>query len=76
MDEYGNFIPAENESTGIPTRTRVRFRISLADYESDSANVHLPKILVPNNPEKESHTDYVFGTNTRDDSYRDLYGVA
>ncbi len=73
MDEYGNFIPAENESTGIPTRTRVRFRISLADYESDSANAHLPKILVPNNPEKEENTDYVFGTDTRDDSYRDLF---
>ena len=49
-DEYGNFVPAENEMTGIPTRTRVRFRVSLADYESDSANAHLPKVLVPNNP--------------------------
>jgi hypothetical protein len=49
-DEYGNFVPAENEMTGIPTRTRVRFRVSLADYESDSANAHLPKVLIPNNP--------------------------
>lgn len=49
-DEYGNIVPAENEMTGIPTRTRVRFRVSLADYESDSANAHLPKLLIPNNP--------------------------
>lgn len=49
-DEYGNLVPAENEMTGIPTRTRVRFRVSLADYESDTASAHLPKVLVPNNP--------------------------
>lgn len=52
-DEFGNLVPAENEMTGIPTRTRVRFRISLADYESDTANAHLPKVLVPNNPTME-----------------------
>ena len=52
-DEYGNLVPAENEMTGIPTRTRVRFRISLADYESDTASAHLPKVLVPNNPTTE-----------------------
>jgi len=49
-DEYGRLVAAEDETTGIPTRARVRFRISLADYESDSANAHLPKVLVPNNP--------------------------
>lgn len=73
MDEYGNFVPAEDETTGIPTRTRVRFRISLADYESDSANAHLPKMLVPNNPDSGEETDYEFGTKTREDSYRDLF---
>lgn len=87
-DEYGNLVPAENEMTGIPTRTRVRFRISLADYESDSANAHLPKVLVPNNPSLEElqkkvdngkgslipqGPDYNFGTYTRDESYRDLF---
>ena len=52
-DEYGNLVAAEDETTGIPTRTCVRFRISLADYESDSENAHLPKVLVPNNPTME-----------------------
>ena len=55
-DEYGRLVPAENEMTGIPTRTSVRFRISLADYESDSANAHLPKVLVPNNPSYSEYT--------------------
>ena len=84
-DEFGNFVPAENELTGIPTRTRVRFRVSLADYESDSANAHLPKLLIPNNPtlkdlkvpiDDSGNTqgvDYNFGTYTRDDSFRDLF---
>ena len=55
-DEYGRLVAAENEMTGIPTRTSVRFRISLADYESDSANAHLPKVLVPNNPSYSEYT--------------------
>jgi len=76
-DEFGNFVPAENEETGIPTRARVRFRVSLADYESDSANAHLCKILVPNNPQfdgnKNLNIDYEFGSNTTEDSFRDLF---
>ena len=75
-DEYGNLVPAEDEMTGIPTRARVRFRVSLSDYESDTASAHLPKLLIPNNPTlKELSTDgvdYNFGTYTRDDSFRDL----
>lgn len=78
-DEFGNIVPAENELTGIPTKTTVRFRVSLADYESDSSEAHLPKILVPNNPtiedikDVDKGIDYNFGTYTRDDSFRDLF---
>ena len=75
-DEYGNLVPAEDEMTGIPTRARVRFRVSLSDYESDTASAHLPKLLIPNNPTlealKKDGVDYNFGTYTRDDSFRDL----
>ena len=69
-DEFGNLVAAENETTGIPTRASVRFRVSIADYESDSANAHLSKMLVPNNP--TGKPDYMFGTYTKDDSFRDL----
>lgn len=77
-DEYGNLVAAEDESIGIPTRTSVRFRISLSDYESDAANAHLVKILVPNNVNTDDENkvigdvDYNFGTYTKDDSFRDL----
>lgn len=85
-DEYGNLVPTDNPEIGIPTRTRVRFRLSKSDYESDSSDNHLPKILIPNNPIKAKNTDYVFGTFTKDydvneegeeigedSSYRDLF---
>lgn len=77
-DEYGNMVPTNNPNKGIPTRTRVRFRISLHDMETDNANIHRCKILVPHNPNVYSDTcqddlDYQFGTNTKEDSYRDLY---
>lgn len=77
-DEYGNLVPTDDPSKGIPTRTRVRFRVSLNDFDSDYENNHLSKLLVPNNPKDAEHLDYVFGTNTQDEedgtgSFRDLF---
>lgn len=74
-DEYGNLVPTNNPEKGIPTRTRVRFRLSKSDYEGASNTSHLPKILIPNNPQTANITDnhYVFGTETEDESYRDLF---
>ena len=77
-DEYGNMVPTNNPNKGIPTRTKVRFRLSLQDMETDSSNIHRCKVLVPHNPNVYSNTcenelDYQFGTNTKEDSYRDLY---
>lgn len=76
-DEFGNLVPTDNYEKGIPTRTSVRFRISLADYESDHENAHLVKVLVPNNPQLNSNGkiefDYQFGSQTSDDSFKDLF---
>lgn len=77
-DEYGNLVPTDDTSKGIPTRTRVRFRVSLNDFDSDYENNHLSKLLVPNNPKDAKHLDYVFGTKTQDEedgtgSFRDLF---
>ena len=87
-DEYGNLVATDNYEKGIPTRTRVRFRVSLADYESEAENSHLVKVLVPNIPSmsklvtsdgkintgvtSEKDIDYVFGSDTQDESFRDL----
>lgn len=77
-DEYGNLVPTDDPSKGIPTRARVRFRVSLNDFDSDYENNHLSKLLVPNNPKDAGHLDYVFGSETQDEedgtgSFRDLF---
>lgn len=77
-DEYGNFVPSDDKEKGIPTRARVRFRVSLTDFQSDYENNHLAKVLVPNNPRSKEDIDYHFGSATLDDdeaskSYRDLF---
>jgi hypothetical protein len=83
-DEYGNLVPTDDYNKGLPTRTSVRFRVSLADYESDYENAHLVKVLVPNNPDvatkkvgsldvKYVDYDYEFGSATQDSSFRDMF---
>lgn len=88
-DEYGNMVQTDDPSKGIPTRTRVRFRITMDDAPSDSTNRKRCKYLVPNNPQAEQtnatdeeemtifdkthKVDYEFGTATRDDSFRDMF---
>ena len=86
-DEYGNIVPTDNPKKGIPTRARVRFRITLDETGSEAVTTHKARYLVPNNPDlwdgdvqpyvEKSIIDedkyYIFGTNTDDDCFRDLY---
>lgn len=77
-DEYGNIVPTDDPTKGIPTRTRVRFRVSIDDSPNDATARKRCKVLVPNNPDKETFSptngiDYEFGTSTREESYRDLF---
>ena len=77
-DEYGNMVPTNNPDKGVPTRTRVRFRISMQDFENDNSNMFRCKMLVPHNPNIyssncDNELDYSFGTKTKDSSYRDLF---
>jgi hypothetical protein len=86
-DEYGNIININDISKGIPTRTSVRFRISLDETELNNFNKHKARYLVPNNPDlnensikpkiEKSVIDkddyYEFGSLTPDDCFRDLY---
>ena len=77
-DEYGNMVPTDNPDKGIPTRARVRFRVSMQDMEENTDNFFRAKILVPHNPQafgdgSHEEYDYEFGTYTRDDSFRDLF---
>lgn len=72
-DEYGNTVATDNPEKGIPTRTSVRFRISLHDNEQNTHNYFLSKVLVPNNPKDETEKDFNFGTQTKDTSFRDMF---
>lgn len=77
-DEYGRMVPTDNPSKGIPTRTRVRFRMSMEDMEENVDNFFRAKVLVPHNPQnlggtKHEDYDYEFGTHTKDESFRDLF---
>ena len=76
-DEYGNMVPTDDPTKGVPTRARVRFRISMEDAEANTDNYFRAKVLVPHNPlnfKNGGHEDYdyEFGSNTREDSFRDL----
>lgn len=77
-DEYGNMVPTDNPDKGIPTRARVRFRISMGDNEQNLDNYFRAKVLVPHNPQmledgKFEEYDYDFGTYTNEESFRDLF---
>ena len=81
-DEFGNIVPSDNPEKGIPTRTRVRFRISIDDAPEDNTARKRCRYLVPNNPRldeelypnftKTKEVDYEFGTKTKNENYRDL----
>lgn len=82
-DEYGNIVPTDDPNRGIPTRTRVRFRISLDETPNDAEARKRCRFLVPNNPRnneqdfpmfyKTKEVDYEFGSLTREESYKDLF---
>lgn len=79
-DEYGNIIPTDDPNKGVPTRARVRFRITLNQMDSDKDAHKRCSYLVPNNPQyddekflKENDVDYSFGSDTWDESFVDLF---
>ena len=79
-DEYGNIIPTDDPNKGVPTRARVRFRITLNEMESDNDAHKRCSYLVPNNPKNtdekfliEDNADYSFGSDTWDESFVDLF---
>ena len=77
-DEYGNRIATNDPNKGVPTRTRVRFRISSSAENDEYSDLHITKVLVPHNPKTLKELDYAFGDKTKDNeeatlSFRDLF---
>lgn len=71
-DEFGTLVPSEDETKGIPTRTRVRFRIGMDDGSNGRLRVR-GKYLVPHNPTNSASSDYTFDKRTNDKNFVDLY---
>jgi len=72
-NEFGELILSEDPNIGIPTRSRVRFKISMDETGGEGRLRTKANHLVPHNPEKEDDIDYEFGELTKENSFRDLY---
>lgn len=84
-DEFGNIIPVQDSTKGIPTRTSVRFRVSLQETKGEASAEHSAKYLVPNihelHPSKNKphilngskyNNCFEFGSATPKEYFRDL----
>jgi len=71
--EDGSLIPSNDPSRGIPTRARVRFRISMDSTGGESRLRTRAKFLVPHNPDNWNDSDYSFDTTTRDKHFADFH---
>lgn len=47
-DEFGNIVPTDDPKKGIPTRTSVRFRVSMQETSNEGVSRHRAKYLIPN----------------------------
>jgi hypothetical protein len=72
-DEFGNLVPTDDVNKGLPTRTRVRFRVGIFTTGSEGRVRTRAKYLIPNNPNSFSDSDYSFDETTKDISFTDLY---
>ena len=72
-DESGEIIPSEDPNIGIPTRARVRFKISMDEGGGLGRLRTRAKYLVPHNPKNVSELDFNFDNTTNDSSFTDLH---
>jgi hypothetical protein len=72
-DEFGNLVPTDDETRGIPTRTSVRFKIGMDNTGGEGRLRTRAKYLVPHNPNTQAEIDYTFNERTKNSSFRDLY---
>ena len=70
-DEFGNLVPTEDISKGIPTTSDVRFRIGMDVSGGEGRLRTRAKHLVPNNP-YNGDVDYIFDETTPDTQFTSL----
>ena len=62
-DEFGNLIPSEDPTKGIPTRANVRLKLSMNITGGEALRRTRASFLIPNNP-SNGQGDYTFGVDT------------
>ena len=72
-DEFGNLVPTDDVSKGVPTKASVRFKIKLDETGGEGRLRTKANYLVPHNPNNVSEVDYNFDENTSDIHFRDIY---
>ena len=72
-DEFGNLVPTDDESKGLPTRARVRFRVKMNVTGGEGRLRTRASYLVPHNPSSAINSDYTFDERTKDSSFTDFY---
>lgn len=82
-DEFGKMVMSDDPNTGLPTRARVRFRLSMSESPNDGNARKRARFLIPNNPHfieedypsfcETKEIDYEFGTKTKNENFRDLF---
>lgn len=71
--EDGSLILSQDPNKGIPTRSRVRFKISMDETGGEGRLRTRASYLVPNNPQTQDEIDYSFDETTKDSSFKDIY---
>tara|TARA_R110000796_G_scaffold219934_1_gene336020 strand:+ start:43139 stop:46447 length:3309 start_codon:yes stop_codon:yes gene_type:complete len=72
-DEFGELIPTEDTSRGIPTRANVRFKINMDETGDEGRLRSRAKFLVPHNPSTTNEIDYSFDESTPDSQFTNIY---
>jgi len=72
-DEYGNLVPTTDPTKGIPTRSNVRFRITLDDAGDEYNQNKTGAYLIPNKPNTTNEEDYEFNSNCKPTSFVNLF---
>ena len=72
-DEFGNLIPTDDPNKGIPTKARLRFRVSMSATGGEGRVRTRAKYLVPHNPSSWDDSDYNFDETTKDKHFQDFH---
>jgi hypothetical protein len=72
-NEYGDLIPTDDTTRGIPTRAKMRFKISTDETGGDGRLRTKAKHLIPHNPKNYTEIDYTFDESTPEIHFRDFY---